>query len=158
MNRRIRIKKWEAAWLLISGLILLVLLASAAYTYAEDLRRAAELREQIASAFEHPACERLARLPVTELPSASSTEAPCLWVVYERYLADGMNRPTQVTAASIRARSLPLWPRSYRLEGWWHAFLLVLSFLPSLYGLGLVTEFALMRRRRKASPVREGED
>jgi hypothetical protein len=156
MNWRIRIKRWEAAWLAASGLILLVLLARVAYSYAEEFRRAEDLREQIASAFEHSACERLTRVPVAELPEGSDVEAPCLWVVFERRLAHERNRPTQITAADVRAWPL-LWPTSYRLDGLWDMFLLALALLPALYGLGLVTEFVVARRRRKASPGRIGE-
>jgi hypothetical protein len=155
MKRRTRIKRWEAAWLAASGLILLVLLALVAYSYAGELRWAADLREQIASAFEHPACERLTRVPVSELPEAG-VEAPCPWVVFERRRAHEMNRPTQITAADVRAWPL-LWPRSYRLSGLWDMFLLALALLPALYGIGLLTELAVTQRSRTTSSPRTGE-
>jgi hypothetical protein len=130
---------------------LLAFLARAAYSYVEDFRLAGELRAQIASAFEHPACERLTRLPVTELPETSelgASEAPCLWVVYERRRAHRMNRSTQITAADVRAWPLPVWPSWSRFRDR-DAFLLALVILAALYGIGLLTEFAATRRRRR---------
>ncbi len=151
MNQRASIKRWEVAWLFTSGLVLLVLLASAAYSYIDELRLGAELREQTARAFEHPACERLIRLPVTELPDSAEVEAPCLWVVFERRYAHETDRPTQITAADIRAQPLVLRPAWGRFRARWDVLVFALALLPALYGIGLLAESAAMRRRRTTS-------
>lgn len=155
MNRRIRIKRWEVTWLVASGAVLLVLLAGVAYSLAGDLRSAARLREEVASAFEHPACERLTRAPVMELLEMPQVEAPCFWVVHERRSAHQANRPTHITAADVRAWSI-LWLMSYRLRVRWDMFLLALALSAAMYGTGLLIEFVVARRLGAVSSPRAG--
>jgi uncharacterized RDD family membrane protein YckC len=161
-----RIKRWEAVCFVTTGLLTLTaMLAFVAYSasrYVDDARYWAKYREQTAAAFENPACSTLVKMPVSELPPAADIwQDPqlsrCVAVVDHRRSAHLWGRPTDITAAEIRAWSVTP-DLSLRAFGEFLFTIVVRSamvagfLLAALYGLGLLIELATGKRRIADAP------
>lgn len=132
-----------------SALVLLACLAMLAYQYIQAVRDRADLREDVATAFEDSACVHLTQLRVTELPAKPDMYGHrCFWVIALRRDARESGRPSHITAAEIRAWPVfaPLPPLSAMLS----SLSLPLPLLGVLYGLGLTIECAARRWRRSS--------
>ena len=137
-----RIRRWEAAWL---GLLAVGMLAAAAVGVLpclDEWRRNTAWRDAIMAAFENPACKVLLNAPADRLlddRALTRYDAACTPIVAVRRALHANAEPSTLSAAFINERWTPRWSCVAQCaDCGLDALLLVLAFMPVLYGLGLV--------------------
>ena len=146
MSRPWRIKKWEKAWLVVSLVVLLGLVARVALIQAEKVRYTIAWQEKLAAPFENPVCAPLLKAPVEQLPrleTLGEAESPCFGVVAFRLWRHKHGQPSEVRADEFRSSRWQLVKDFFHLrDRQWVELrdfsFLAMAFLPSLYGVGLI--------------------
>jgi len=120
VNRAWKIEKWEKAWLVVSLVVVLGLVARLALIQAEHVRYTIAWENEVTAPFENPVCAPLLKAPVEQLPRLEDLDRrdPCWGVVSFRRYRHEHGKRSEVRADEFRTSRWALVKKFFHLSHW----------------------------------------